>query len=211
MSYSRSTRSSGGYSLVELLVVIVIIGFLLTFGISRYRTFAERHQVENVARGVVSTLRTAQEMSLSGIKRDTNPSSLCNDNGEWKGTVLATQRNYYSLEVLCERASPHATSKTVFKIIDLPSNVVIAGSGVNISTFLFKPLAKGVEITGSDTIGICSAKSDASLGIKVSSTGEISEVPFDCAGAVAAPAWWSSLPGTLKTFYCSTQPVPWCP
>jgi len=206
----RSTHSSGGYSLVELLVVIVIIGFLLTFGISRYRTFTERHQVENIARGVVSALRTAQEMSLSGIKREKDPNSLCNENGEWKGTGLSIQPNRYYMFVFCEREDPHGTLTVVFDVKDLPQNVVFAGSGTNISNFLFKPLAKGVEITGESTIGICSTKSDASLGIRVSTTGEIGEVAFNCAGAVAPPAWWASL-GPLQSAYCLIQHYPWCP
>ncbi|PIR60075.1 MAG: hypothetical protein COU68_03100, partial [Candidatus Pacebacteria bacterium CG10_big_fil_rev_8_21_14_0_10_45_6] len=70
------------------------------------------------------------------------------------------------------------------KAVTVPSNIVLGKQGSNYTTILFKPLAKGAQITGSNTIGVCTTESSNSVGIIVSTTGEIKETAFDCSNTI---------------------------
>ena len=55
-----------GYTLVEILVVVSIIGLLFSFGFVNFREYSRRQQLKNAATALSGNLRMAQEKALSG-------------------------------------------------------------------------------------------------------------------------------------------------
>ena len=57
---------TNGYTLIELLFVMVVMVILFSVGYANYRSYSIRKQVQSVADQIKSTLRYAQESALSG-------------------------------------------------------------------------------------------------------------------------------------------------
>ena len=59
-----------GYTLVEVLVSLTIVGLLFGFGFVSFRDFSRRQQLTSVAREVKGELRLAQSKASAGEKPD---------------------------------------------------------------------------------------------------------------------------------------------
>jgi len=82
-----------GFSLVELLVVLAIMGILATIGLARYNNFNARQQVKNAALELKSNLRKYQTYAISGQKNpnQVTAGSECND--------ASRTLNFYRIEI----------------------------------------------------------------------------------------------------------------
>ena len=80
-SHQKATNRSG-YTLIEILVSMSIIGLIFNFGYISYRDFARRQSLLGNARNLRADLRLAQEQAMSGKK----PSSVaCSGEGSLVG------------------------------------------------------------------------------------------------------------------------------
>lgn len=66
MRIAGHLRSSQGYSLVELILVVAIIGVLSGLAIPRYGRAASRYRADAAAKRVVADLQQAQQRGLAG-------------------------------------------------------------------------------------------------------------------------------------------------
>ena len=57
-----------GFTLIEILVSMTIIGFLFSFGYASFRDFSRRQALAGVVKQVQGDLRLAQQKALSGEK-----------------------------------------------------------------------------------------------------------------------------------------------
>jgi prepilin-type N-terminal cleavage/methylation domain-containing protein len=125
-----------GFTMIELLITISIMGLLLTLGLVYYQDFNRRQILNQAAKDLSSNLRLAQSRALAGEK----PLDWCDGESE---TLVGyrlefTTETEYQLMAVC---SSSASEFQVTKMVKLPTNVV----GPNGTGVLFKVLARGVE------------------------------------------------------------------
>ncbi len=142
-----------GFSLIELLVVISIMGLLLIGGVIGYREYARRQETQNVKRQIITDLREAQSNASNGYKPSgcagtllgygfevTSPSSIlppgsyevyaeCETGPGTSARYNIIERNYNSILV-----TRPATNPIIFEPLDLGTNL---GSAVSISAVNF--------------------------------------------------------------------------
>jgi len=70
---TRYTRKGAGFTLVEMLVVIFIIGLVSSIMIVNWRKNEKQYQLQGAAQEIVQNIRKAQQMALSGAKITTQP------------------------------------------------------------------------------------------------------------------------------------------
>lgn len=67
-TFERNKQKVNGYTLIELLIVLLITILLAGIGVIRYRDFQRRQAVKAATRTIITDLRTAQERALAGTK-----------------------------------------------------------------------------------------------------------------------------------------------
>ena len=130
-----------GYSIIELVVVLVIMAILFTVGFGNYRSYQKRQYLEGAVRQVKSDLRLAQEYALSGRKPPEPAGNVCTTNALVGYVFRMESASTYSIYVRC------ATTDLIIKGPEtLPPGVVVNPfplvGGIDI---LFQILGKGVN------------------------------------------------------------------
>ena len=123
-------ENGSGFTLIEILVVISVIGIIFTIGVAAYNQFARRQLVNQTSQELRNNLRLAQSKALAGEK----PQGCL---GHLNGYQVNFSANSYTVAALCD-------SLVTIGTYNLPSNVAIAGP----SSILFKVLGRGTEVTG---------------------------------------------------------------
>ena len=123
-----------GFTIIELLITISIMGLLLTLGLVYYQDFNRRQILNQAAKNLSSNLRLAQSRALSGEK----PQDWCNAEDE---TLVGYKLEFsseteYQLLAVCSSSEFQIT-----KFVKLPNSIV----GPNGTGVLFKVLARGAE------------------------------------------------------------------
>lgn len=134
------TKRIKGYSLIELLVVMAIIGILFSVGYLSFQGYSRRQAVTSVIRLVQSDLRTAQEDASAG-----NLPAGCSGLSGYQFSVTGSTSYEIDISAVC---SPNPNP---VKAVTLPSGVLISGSPALI---LFKPLGQGTNLSGNATITV---------------------------------------------------------
>ncbi len=125
-----------GYTLIEILVAITIIGLVFGFGFVSFREFSRRQALSGTARNLVGNLRLAQGEALSGKKPD---DIKCNPPNTLSGYHFrVTSSTSYTFEAVCTGGNVEIKSVTI------PEDVEINTPSVN--PILFKGLARGTNI-----------------------------------------------------------------
>jgi prepilin-type N-terminal cleavage/methylation domain-containing protein len=146
-----------GYTLIEILVGLTIIGLLFTFGYASFREYSRRQALAGAARKVKADLRSAQGLALSGKKPESNCPIL-------DGYRFNISGSSYSIKAVCG-----GSDKSIEKdFIPLPNG--ITSSSANI---LFKILGQGTNITGQITITLTQAGTNPPQTVTVDSGGKI--------------------------------------
>lgn len=105
-----------GYTLIELVIAIAIMGLLVGASIAGFNTLNKRQTVLNSGKEVMSIMRTAQQRAASGTK----PAGCTQLYGY---TVKATiNTSVYSLSSVCSNAT------TVIRNYQLPSSVTFVST-----------------------------------------------------------------------------------
>jgi len=150
----------GGYTLVELLVVIIILFVLFSLGIARYRDFQRRQSLNAAARTLISDLRFAQERALAGAK----PSGCVTLNSYILRRLSSTG---YHILANCTNSSYVVVSESQVGFSSKHPNITLA----NFSDVVFNILGGGVS--ANVTVTLTQANTAATRAVTVTTGGEI--------------------------------------
>lgn len=152
-----------GYTLIEILVALTIVGILFGFGYVNFRDFSRRQALAGVVKQIQGDLRLAQQMALSGQK----PSDLsC---GTLDGIRFGiTPPSVYRLRAQCNGAAGF-----IYKEVTLPGGITITPDGAT-NPIIFKVLGRGTNIVSpAAVITLTQTGTNATAIITVASGGEI--------------------------------------
>jgi len=162
MSKFLSEREKG-YTLIEILVTLVIIGILFGVGFLNFREFSRKQSLVSLSRKVKGDLALARESAVSGKKPSdpscTSPNSLTGYN------FRVTDSLNYVLEAVCSGGTVEVKS------VDLSEELTIEEPSPN--PIFFKVLSKGTNLSSEATITLNQLNTNYSLNIYVTQTGEI--------------------------------------
>jgi len=154
---------TSGFTLIEVIVGVVIMGIIFSIGVAKYGEFNRSQIVEQAALDLKNNLRLAQNRAFSGQK----DADICGDPavGDTKpldGWYVSFTNNSYQIYGQCggdpfSQATVDLSIKKVTIVSPLPS------------TIRFKPLGQGVENEGTITL----LGSGGSRTVSVTATGEI--------------------------------------
>lgn len=161
--------SHAGFTLIELIVVVVIIITLTGLGIAGYNAFNQRQTLKAAAEEIKSNLRDAQNRALSGEKDCTvcRQGATCGDNDDlvlnhWLFNI--TGATTYTISGNCGGLPFGSKSFT------LATGLSFNPTGIEI---YFKPLAQGITNPSTVIITISQSSSGHTITITVSPSGEI--------------------------------------
>lgn len=140
---SKSSRFSftQGFTIVELVMVVAIMAALFTMGTVNYRDYQRRQYLEATVGQVVSDIKLARQLALSGRK----PVGCDNLDGY---AIQVFDTNTYSIGAVCDTNRCENNSGTDYCVkenVSMPQGITIsrpAGFPSGLVTFL--SLAKGV-------------------------------------------------------------------
>lgn len=151
-------EESLGFSLVELLIVIFVMGLIFSVGVANYRDFSRRKQIEAVANQVKSDLELAKQNALSGVKPD---HVNCNSPNILLGYRLVFQPTGYTVQANCSAGGPLGSFIDVKSIFSLPYGVTLSSNILNDCTnpvdgdsIQFLPRGNGTNLAGSNCFRI---------------------------------------------------------
>ena len=151
-----------GYTLIEILVGMSIIGLIFSFGYISYRDFARRQALLGSARRLKADLRLAQEHALAGKK----PSSVaCTGEGSLNGyDFYVDSATSYIIQANC------IGGLVDDKAVEISSEISMVAVPDRIT---FKVIGKGTSLSSSATITLTQTVTGNTQIITVSPEGEI--------------------------------------
>lgn len=147
-----------GYTLIEILVVLAIMGLLFNFGSAGFRDFARRQALSGTAKNIQGDLRLAQADAATGQK----PSGCTTTLDSYSFNVKSASR--YTIEANC------AVSSTIVKDVNLPSGITIQAPLPGLLNF--KVLSQGTNLTGDWTLTLSQTGTNP-VTVTVTPGGEI--------------------------------------
>lgn len=160
--YSLSKKKNSGYTLVEVLVGLSIIGMLFGLGFVSFRDFSRRQEISGFAKSMMGDLRLAQGMALAGQKPSTG---TCNTLDDYSFKIISSSQ--YQISADCDG------TPVVSKTVTLPIDLTVAFPSVN--PIKFKVLGSGTNIPDGTSVPIVFSQLGTSnkFTITVGSIGEI--------------------------------------
>lgn len=165
--YTKYNRNSSfGYTLIEILIGLTIIGFLFSFGYASFRDFSRREALNGTIKQIQGDLRVLQSSASAGQKPD---DPLCNAPNTLKGyrfTVVSSTE--YQLRADCTGGVA-----SDFKLVTLSAGITISTPSPN--PIIFKVLGQGTNIpTGTNAVlTLTQAGTNNVATITISPGGEI--------------------------------------
>ncbi len=152
-----------GYTLLEILVALTIVGIIFSVGYVGFRSFSQRQAMQAVLRGIRGDLRLAQQQALAGKK----PSGAnCDSPATLEGFNFSVDSPaVYSINAVCSGGTIETKSVT------LSSGITITAGVVN--PILFKSVGAGTNISGSVVINLAQTGTTNAASITISQGGEI--------------------------------------
>lgn len=170
IQYSPARTLRNGFTLIEMVVSLALMGLLLGGSIVGYRKFNERQLVIQSGKELVSVMRLAQKRAGVGDKPDV---AGCDGGEKLDGYRIAGTQdtNTYTLSPLCD-GSEVAAARTTYT---LPTGIVFKQN----MDVRFLVLSRGVELTSgaTQTFEVGSDQAPGyKYGVRVSRSGEIYEI-----------------------------------
>ena len=165
-NFINSRQGRAGYTLIEILVGLTIIGIIFGVGFSSFREFSRRQSLAGGVKIIVGDLRLAQEQAIAGKK----PEDLKCTNGLLGGyNFRVVPPRTYQVEADCTGG----VIPVIIKTVTISSDLTLTVPTVN--PILFKALGQGTNIPeGEETfVNITQAGTNAVAPVTVSSGGEI--------------------------------------
>jgi len=141
-----------GFTLVELLVVISIVGILSAVGLASYINFSRNQLVAQAARKIAQDLRLAQSLASNNQKPETCSSTLVS----YTFSINQTLKKYF-IYANCGGDPIEVKTDSVPTVLSLGGTTLVK----------FKVLRQGVETTGGDSIFVTGFSGSRSKEIKI--------------------------------------------
>ncbi len=151
-----------GYTLIELLVAITILGIIFSAGYISFRDFSRRQALAGAVRAVSGDLRLAQELAFSG-KKPTGCITL-------NGYRFKTAADSYGIVAACSFPEIEYEVKVG---VGLPVGVTMSAQPS--PNIFFKILGQGNDISGGapEVITLTQVNTSQTQTITITSGGEI--------------------------------------
>lgn len=167
-----------GFTLIEIIVVVAIMGVIMGGSIAGYRRFNERQKLLTTGKELLVNLRRAQAKATSGVKTNVG----CNNQVLVGYRVQSFTQNRYTLSQVCVVAG--VQSFYAISTIDLPTGALVEtnfdvtflgqSGGVRAGSAL--PLT--IRIKPASQTANCNASIATCYDIQVNSTGSVDDLGF---------------------------------
>jgi prepilin-type N-terminal cleavage/methylation domain-containing protein len=157
--------SEKGYTLIEILVGLTIIGLIFSIGYVNFRDFSRREAVAGTGKKIQGDIRLAQQLALSGEKPDDIKCNGANNLNGYNFRIYSA--NEYRIESACTGGD------VVYKAVILPSGITVTTPSPN--PILFKVLGQGTNI-GSGTeivLTLTQTRTNNRFTVTIGAGGEI--------------------------------------
>ena len=153
-----------GYTLIELLVGLTIIGILFGVGFAGFRDFSRRQSLSSLTKKVMGDLRLTQATVGSGKKPD---DSSCNTPNILTGYSVFFDDSNYTISAICSGGD------VVTKTVDISSDITITPPQPN--PIIFSALGNGTNIVSGQnaTITFTQNATESTSVITIGDAGDI--------------------------------------
>jgi prepilin-type N-terminal cleavage/methylation domain-containing protein len=170
-AFTIVSKLSTGFTIVEVLVVISIMGLIMGVGAVRLRDFQRKQELVSAKRLLLTDVRSAQSDAASGRK----PAD-CSSNETLLGYGFRVQNtstlSSYQIFARCETGA--GTHKDIpVKDVTLPDAISITAPPPLSNPVLFKPVQEGTNFSGSISITISRDGLTNTESLYISASGEI--------------------------------------
>jgi prepilin-type N-terminal cleavage/methylation domain-containing protein len=164
------TRNTG-YTLIEILVALTIIGLLFGAGYANFRSFSQRQVLVGAVKQIQGDLRSAQQMALSSRKPD-ELGCLTNSLDGIRFGLTTSAPYIYQIRAVCGSVEDNYP---IIKEYEFPSDVTPAPVTFTPNPIIFKVLGNGTNIPQGESVVITLTQTGTNnqATITVTSGGEI--------------------------------------
>lgn len=156
-SPTPNNRLNLGYTLIELMIIVAIIGILITLGLSAYRKAQDRQIIKNAAEKIISVLQANQTIAEVG-KKD------CTGRFIGQQVVVAGSNGDMVAKSICAGGVEGAVKTESIADVSFDSG----------ATITFNPLSRGIDLGGPDSLTLSfTSTAGVTHHIKLSRTGTI--------------------------------------
>ena len=145
-------RNQAGYTLLEVLIVLVITTALFFGGFATYREFSRRQILNATYKELGTNLSLAREFAMSGEK----PSGCT---GILSGYSVSFTGTGYTIAAVC-------SSTVIVRSLTLTSGITISGPN-----FTYKVIGQGTNLTSGSTVAISYAAIGKTLNATLTQNG----------------------------------------
>lgn len=156
-SFTPNTKKLvSGFTLLELIIVVIIITTFVGLSIANYNRFNEEKKLEEQTKQLIDVLDLASKKASSGDI----PTSC----SSFEGYEVQTTASSYSFYRCCDG------NCTLVRTYTLPTNF-----SLSVRTVRFKPLSRGTDLINNATLKIKNSFISKCIDITVSPAGIVSE------------------------------------
>jgi prepilin-type N-terminal cleavage/methylation domain-containing protein len=158
-----------GYTLVEILVALTVIGLLFSFGFVSFRDFSRRQAVADAAKSIQGDLRLAQGNAITGQKPMPDcgaPKTL----DSYSFNIISTNSpSEYRIEANC------GGTPVIVKDVTMPTDITIKNPAPSPNPLKFKILGQGTNISSGSNwvLTLIQTGTGNTTNVTVTSGGEI--------------------------------------
>ena len=156
-------QSKAGFTLIELMIVMVIVAILLAVAIPSFNQHVQRGQMKSALSNFITAVAYARSQATS---LNTEVHVFSKNSGDWTGGWCVTTNS----------AACGTVNDSLLREFDGPSSVNLAG---NSDTALFSFNSRGFLTSNSSFISLCSDE-NAGKRITVLALGQALAQPCDC-------------------------------
>ena len=132
MNQTKYQNNKSGFTLIELIVSIAIIGFVTTIGVVNYRSANKSSVLQLEAYKAATDIRRAQNMALGAIEFNFNPSARVPD--AWGVYFDSASADSYIIFADQDNNQIYNSGDGIFATVNLKNNIVLDITGsVNVA------------------------------------------------------------------------------
>lgn len=180
--FSRAARSEGGFTLVEVGIVVFIIGIMLGAVLISYVGATRRTEVTVVAEQIKQEIRRVYAMADSGEKTNDHRNRyriIFNNNGETPANCYKVQKgtspdgvNYSYTDMTPEKAASQKVVSTYWVQPAMGTDCQLMYNNKTI-TFISKGSLVQTDAVGDCTIAVTSVSQNRTITVRVNTFGSV--------------------------------------